>query len=44
LMLRRMYGLVDGPSDRLLEWSRPVSGAYWFAPSVESMEALGSRT
>ena len=37
LMLRRMYGLVDGPPDRLLEWSRPVSGAHWFAPSVEAL-------
>ncbi len=42
IMLRRMYGLIDGPSDRLLEWTRPVSGSYWYAPSPGQFGAIGS--
>ena len=35
-MLRRMYG-VDGPHDRLLEFTRPETGAYYFVPSLPSL-------
>ncbi len=38
-MLRRVFGL-DGPSDRLLSFSRAVNGAYTFAPSSEALAAL----
>ena len=37
-MLRRMFGLdADGLVDRLTEFSRPVSGAYYFAPSIATL-------
>ena len=44
VILHRMYGVFgDGLHDRLTEFSRPVSGAYWFAPSEEDMKAaIGS--
>jgi putative iron-dependent peroxidase len=38
-MVDRMFG-NDGPSDRLLEFSRPVSGAFTFAPSAEALATL----
>ena len=41
LLLRRMLGLdASGPSDRLLEFSRAVTGSYWFAPSREALASL----
>ena len=39
LMLRRMFGVADGVYDRLTEFSRPMSGAYYFAPSVQELHA-----
>ena len=34
-MLERVLGTdADGLHDRLIDFSRPVSGAYWFAPSL----------
>jgi putative iron-dependent peroxidase len=43
-MLRRMMGTSgDGLSDRLMEFSRAVSGANFFAPSVRVLRRLGSR-
>lgn len=40
-MLARMFGTSgDGLHDRLTEFSRPVSGAYYFAPSLEALRAL----
>lgn len=42
-MLARMIGTSgDGLHDRLMEFSRPVSGATFFAPSLEVLRALGS--
>jgi putative iron-dependent peroxidase len=38
-MLGRMFGL-DGPTDHLTAFSRPVSGSYYFAPSVEALDSL----
>jgi putative iron-dependent peroxidase len=38
-MMERMYGAVDGITDRLIDFSRAVSGAYYFAPSVEDLDA-----
>jgi putative iron-dependent peroxidase len=40
-MLARMFGTSgDGVRDRLLDFSRPVSGAYYFAPSLNALNAL----
>lgn len=42
-MLAHMFGTApDGLRDRLTEFSRPVSGAYYFVPSLEALgDALG---
>src|SRR5437660_1258360 len=40
-MLARMFGTSgDGQHDRLVEFSRPVSGAYYFAPSLTALAEL----
>jgi len=39
-MLARMFGLVDGQHDRLLDFTRPVSGSYYFAPSLDALDGL----
>ena len=40
-MLARMFGTTgDGVHDRLIEFSRPVSGAYYFAPSLNALNEL----
>ena len=44
-MLARMFGslsddLDDGGYDRLTDFSHPVSGAYYFAPSLTAMNEL----
>ena len=36
-MLARMYGTADGVSDRLLDFSRAVTGSYFFIPSIEDL-------
>jgi porphyrinogen peroxidase len=42
-MLRRMFGVDgDGVHDRLTDFTRPVSGSFYFAPALESLgDALG---
>ncbi|MGZ4802900.1 MAG: Dyp-type peroxidase, partial [Acidimicrobiia bacterium] len=40
-MLARIFGLADGIRDHLTDFTRPVSGAYYFAPSLEALAALG---
>lgn len=41
LLLESMFGLGgDGVHDHLLQFTRPVTGSYWFAPSVEDLEAV----
>ncbi|HVP02124.1 MAG TPA: Dyp-type peroxidase [Solirubrobacteraceae bacterium] len=43
-MLSRMFGAApDGPRDRLTDFSRPVSGAYYFAPSLTALNELAGR-
>lgn len=43
LMLRRMFGAAeDGQHDRLTDFSKPVSGAYYFAPSLTSWRACSA--
>jgi putative iron-dependent peroxidase len=40
VQLRRMYGVSgDGLQDRLTGFSRAVTGAYWFAPAKEDLDA-----
>ena len=40
-MLARMFGTAgDGMHDHLLHYSQPVSGAYFFAPSLEGLKRL----
>jgi len=40
-MLARMFGLTgDELHDHLLHYTRPVSGAYFFAPSLEKLASL----
>jgi len=39
-MLHRMYGTDDGTRDHLLEFSTPVTGATYFAPSLEALQRL----
>jgi putative iron-dependent peroxidase len=40
-MLARMFGTSrDGVRDRLTDFSRPVSGAYYFAPSLNALNEL----
>ena len=42
IMLNRMFGTADGTHDRLTDFSNPISGAFYFAPSLDSLHALGS--
>jgi putative iron-dependent peroxidase len=40
-MLSRMFGTAgDGHHDRLIDFSRPVSGAYYFAPPLNLLAEL----
>ena len=42
-MLARMFGTSgDGIHDRLLDFSRPVSGAYYFAPALDLLAQLAA--
>ena len=38
-MLNRMFG-NDGPHDHLTDFTKPVSGAFYFAPSIQALKAL----
>lgn len=37
--LERMIG-NDGPKDRIMEFSTPIAGNYWYIPSVVEMSKL----
>lgn len=40
-MLARMFGTSDdGRRDALTDWTRPVTGSYWFVPSEEDLAAI----
>lgn len=42
-LLRRMFGAAgDGVRDRLTGFSTPVTGALWFAPSLEELDRLAA--
>jgi putative iron-dependent peroxidase len=38
-MLRSMAGLGDGPRDALTRYTRAVTGAYYFVPSIDSLRS-----
>ncbi len=39
-MLESMAGLVNGQRDALTRFTRPLTGSYYFVPSVESLRSL----
>lgn len=39
-MLRSMAGLVNGQRDALTRYTQPLTGSYYFVPSVESLRRL----
>jgi porphyrinogen peroxidase len=39
-MLESMAGLAGGPRDALTRYTQPLTGAYYFVPSVESLRSL----
>jgi putative iron-dependent peroxidase len=39
-MLESMYGQVDGKTDKLLDYTKAVTGAYFFAPTQTMLKAL----
>jgi putative iron-dependent peroxidase len=41
-MLRSMAGLVDGTRDALTRYTSPLTGAYYFVPSTESLRTQGA--
>ena len=42
-MLDSMAGLVTGTRDALTRYTQPLSGSYYFVPSVESLQRLRAR-
>jgi putative iron-dependent peroxidase len=40
-MLESMAGVGGGPRDALTRFTQPLSGAYYFVPSTESLRRLG---
>lgn len=40
VMLESMYGEKDGKSDQMLRFTKAVTGAYFFAPSAEMLQAI----
>jgi len=42
IMLNRMFGVTDGIHDRLTDFTKPVSGAFYFAPSLDALKKLGT--
>ena len=43
-MLESMAGLANGARDALTRYTRPVTGAYYFVPSVEDLRAPSGGT
>jgi putative iron-dependent peroxidase len=42
VMLESMAGLTNGVRDELTRYSRPVTGAYYFVPSLDDLAAFAS--
>ncbi len=38
--LLSMFGELDGKRDAMLRFTKPVTGAYWFAPSLDTLLSL----
>lgn len=43
-MLESMAGLADGIRDRLTRYTRPLTGAYYFIPSIQGLQDASSAT
>jgi porphyrinogen peroxidase len=43
-MLQSMAGLVSGERDALTRFTRPLTGAYYFVPSIESLLTMSDRS
>ncbi|MDA8081578.1 MAG: Dyp-type peroxidase [Actinomycetota bacterium] len=43
-MLKRMSGIPDGTRDALTYYSRPLTGSYYFVPSVNSLRSFADKT
>jgi putative iron-dependent peroxidase len=41
-MLAKMFGTADGTHDRITDFSRPVSGAFYFAPSLTTWRSCAT--
>lgn len=41
-LLNSMVGNENGTSDRLMEFTMPVTGNYWFIPSITVLEKMFS--
>ena len=39
-MLESMAGVTSGTRDRLTHFTRPLTGAYYFVPSLESLRGI----
>jgi putative iron-dependent peroxidase len=42
-MLRRMAGAEDGPRDALTRYTTPLTGAYYFVPSLQALQLFASQ-
>lgn len=42
-LLESMFGERDGKTDHLLHFTKPVTGAYFYAPSVDALKAMINR-
>jgi putative iron-dependent peroxidase len=43
-MLESMAGLITGTRDALTHYTRPLTGAYYFVPSAESLREISKKT
>jgi putative iron-dependent peroxidase len=41
-MLESMAGTTDGVRDALTHYTKPITGAFYFVPSTESIRALAT--
>ncbi len=43
-MLKRMSGIPDGTRDALTYYSKPLTGSYYFVPSINSLRSFADKT
>jgi putative iron-dependent peroxidase len=41
-MLESMAGVTDGTRDALTRYTRPLTGVYYFIPSIESLRQVAA--